>query len=237
MPGHCAEGRWITMESARINDAWRTASANTPQGGSRPFNFGAGPGALPQAVLAQAAEEMQDWRGCGMGVMEMSHRGRDFMTIYEEAVAGLRRLLAVPPEFHILFQQGGGIGQNAMVPLNLGAGGAADFVLTGSWSEKSHIEAGKYLERAGVAASGRAGTAGFPQRRAGSLTRRRPMCRYAAMKPYKGCSSTSCPIWRRSDRVRRWWWIVRPTSRRAPWTGAVWAWPSPVRRKTSGLPA
>lgn len=163
MSGHCAEGRWITMESARINDAWRTASASTSQGGSRPFNFGAGPGALPQAVLAKAAEEMQDWRGCGMGVMEMSHRGRDFMTIYEEAVAGLRRLLAVPPEFHILFQQGGGIGQNAMVPLNLGAGGAADFVLTGSWSEKSHIEAGKYLERAGVAASARvSGYCGIP---------------------------------------------------------------------------
>ncbi len=146
------------MESARINAAPRIVPAGAPQTGCRPFNFGAGPGALPQAVLAQAAEEMQDWRGCGMGVMEMSHRGRDFLTIYEEAVAGLRHLLAVPPEFHILFQQGGGIGQNAMVPLNLGAGdAAADFVLSGSWSEKSHIEAGKYLGSAGVAASARAG--------------------------------------------------------------------------------
>jgi len=111
---------------------------------ARAFNFSAGPAVMPEAVLQQAAAEMLDWHGSGMSVMEMSHRGKEFISIYEQAEADLRELLAVPSHFKILFMQGGGLAENAIVPLNLSQGGAMDFVLTGSWSQKSLKEAGKY---------------------------------------------------------------------------------------------
>ena len=85
----------------------------------RPYNFSAGPAALPEAVLQQAAAEMLDWHGSGMGVMEMSHRGKEFMAIAAAAEADLRELLVVPANFRILFMQGGGLAENAIVPLNL----------------------------------------------------------------------------------------------------------------------
>ena len=110
---------------------------------------------MPEAVLQQAASEMLDWHGSGMSVMEMSHRGKEFISIYEQAEADLRELLAVPSDFKILFMQGGGLAENAIVPLNLSQGDAMDFVLTGSWSQKSLKEASKYgLAR--VAASAQA---------------------------------------------------------------------------------
>ena len=112
----------------------------------RPYNFSAGPAAMPESVLQTAAAEMLDWHGSGMGVMEMSHRGKEFMSIYTQAEADLRHLLAVPSNFHILFMQGGGLGENAIVPLNLSRGGAADFVISGSWSVKSHKEAQRYCD-------------------------------------------------------------------------------------------
>ena len=127
---------------------------------TRPFNFSAGPAALPEEVLRTAAAEMLDWHGCGMGVMEMSHRGKEFISIYEAAERDLRELLAVPAQFKILFMQGGGLAENAIVPLNLSRGGAMDFVLTGTWSQKSHKEAAKY-GKARVAASAEA--SGFCQ--------------------------------------------------------------------------
>jgi len=124
------------------------------------FNFSAGPAVLPKQVLQQAAAEMLDWHGSGMSVMEMSHRGPEFIAIYEQAEADLRELLAVPANYRILFMQGGGLGQNAIVPLNL-AGRVAqpaviDFVQTGSWSGKSIKEARRYAQ-VNVAASGEAG--------------------------------------------------------------------------------
>jgi len=124
------------------------------------FNFSAGPAVLPKQVLQQAADEMLDWHGSGMSVMEMSHRGPEFISIYEQAEADLRELLAVPANYKILFMQGGGLGQNAIVPLNL-LGRAPqpatiDFVQTGSWSGKSIKEARRYA-RVNVAASGAAG--------------------------------------------------------------------------------
>jgi len=111
---------------------------------TRPYNFSAGPAAIPDAVLIQAASEMLDWHGSGMGVMEMSHRGKEFMSIYEEAEADLRELLAIPANFKILFMQGGGIAENAIVPLNLSQEGTVDFVVTGSWSQKSFKEAAQF---------------------------------------------------------------------------------------------
>ncbi|MDD4945104.1 MAG: 3-phosphoserine/phosphohydroxythreonine transaminase, partial [Rhodoferax sp.] len=88
--------------------------------------------------------EMLDWHGSGMGVMEMSHRGKEFGQIYAEAEADLRELLAVPAHFKLLFMQGGGLAENAIVPMNLSRAGTADFVVTGSWSQKSAQEAAKY---------------------------------------------------------------------------------------------
>jgi len=111
---------------------------------NRPYNFSAGPAAMPEEVLTQAAAEMLDWHGSGMGVMEMSHRGREFGQIYAEAQADLRELLAVPDHFKLLFMQGGGLAENAIVPLNLSRGQTADFVVTGSWSQKSAQEAARY---------------------------------------------------------------------------------------------
>ena len=122
----------------------------------RPYNFSAGPAAIPEDVLRQAASEMLDWHGSGMGVMEMSHRGKEFISIYEAAEAGLRSLLAVPPEFKILFMQGGGLAENAIVPLNLSRAAGVDFVVTGSWSQKSQKEARKYAAEVNIAASGEA---------------------------------------------------------------------------------
>lgn len=119
----------------------------------RPYNFAAGPATLPLPVLEQAASEMTDWHGSGMGVMEMSHRGSEFMAIYTEAERDLRDLLAVPENFKILFMQGGGIGENAIVPLNVSRAGRADFIVSGSWSKKSSKEAAKYCDAAVAASS------------------------------------------------------------------------------------
>jgi phosphoserine aminotransferase len=118
---------------------------------TRVFNFSAGPAVMPDEVLQEAAAEMLDWHGSGMSVMEMSHRGREFMSIIDSARADLRELLAVPPEYRILFMQGGGLGENAIVPMNLlgrttqsGKAAVIDFVQTGSWSVKSANEAKRY---------------------------------------------------------------------------------------------
>jgi phosphoserine aminotransferase len=120
---------------------------------SRPFNFSPGPAALPEPVLRQAAEEMLDWHGTGMSVMEMSHRGKEFMGIQAEAEADLRELLAIPANYKVLFLQGGAIGQNAIVPMNLLRGRpSADYVNTGAWATRS-IDAAKHYCAVNVAAS------------------------------------------------------------------------------------
>ena len=132
---------------------------------TRVFNFSAGPAVLPEPVLQQAAAEMLDWHRSGMSVMEMSHRGKEFMSIHAEAVSLLRELLAVPANYKVLFMQGGAIGENAIVPMNLiGRTGRADYVVTGDWSRKSQTEAERY-GTVNLAASGEAGgfTAIAPQ--------------------------------------------------------------------------
>ncbi len=111
----------------------------------RVFNFSAGPAVLPEPVLQQAAAEMLDWHGSGMSVMEMSHRGKEFISIADKAEADLRKLLAIPPSYKVLFLQGGAIAENAIVPMNLLQGHTtADYVNTGEWSKKSIKEAKKY---------------------------------------------------------------------------------------------
>ncbi|MDE2094938.1 MAG: 3-phosphoserine/phosphohydroxythreonine transaminase [Burkholderiales bacterium] len=124
---------------------------------TRVFNFSAGPATLPEPVLRTAAQEMLDWHGSGMSVMEMSHRGKEFIAIHAEAEALLRELLGVPANYKVLFLQGGAIGQNALVPMNLLRGKtSADYVDTGEWSKKSIKEAKHYCS-VSVAASSAAG--------------------------------------------------------------------------------
>jgi phosphoserine aminotransferase len=119
---------------------------------SRVYNFSAGPAALPVEVLEQLRDEMLDWRGQGMSVMEMSHRGKAFVGIAERAEADLRGLLAVPAGYRVLFLQGGATGQFAAIPLNLAkADSVADYVNTGAWSKKAIGEAKRYC-RVNVAA-------------------------------------------------------------------------------------
>ncbi len=112
---------------------------------TRVFNFSAGPAVLPVEVLERAKAELTDWHGSGMSVMEMSHRGKEFISIAEKAEADLRELLGVPGNYKVLFLQGGATAQFAMVPLNLlGGKTSADYVVTGEWSKKAVKEAKKF---------------------------------------------------------------------------------------------
>jgi phosphoserine aminotransferase len=121
---------------------------------SRIFNFSAGPAMLPAEVLARAGDEMLDWHGSGMSVMEMSHRGKEFISIAEEAERDLRELLATPASYKVLFLQGGATLQFAQVPMNLLHGkGKADYVVTGEWSKKAIKEAKNYCDAAVAASS------------------------------------------------------------------------------------
>jgi phosphoserine aminotransferase len=121
-------------------------------------------------VLRQAAEEMLDWHGSGMSVMEMSHRGKEFISIANEAEAALRRLLAVPANYKVLFMQGGAIAENAIVPMNLLRGRSSiDFVDTGEWSKKSIKEAKKYAKVNVAASAADTGYTSIPARAAWQL--------------------------------------------------------------------
>jgi phosphoserine aminotransferase len=121
---------------------------------SRIYNFSAGPAMLPAEVLARAGDEMLDWRGTGMSVMEMSHRGKEFMGIAAEAEQDLRELLAIPAGYKVLFLQGGATLQFAQIPMNLLAGkGKADYVVTGEWSKRAVKEAKSYCDAAVAATS------------------------------------------------------------------------------------
>lgn len=122
---------------------------------TRQYNFSAGPAMLPSAVLAQAQEEMLDWSESGMSVMEMSHRGKEYMSIAAQAEADLREIIAIPDNYKVLFLQGGASSQFAMIPMNLLANGKgkADYVNTGAWSKKAIAEAKRYGEINVVASS------------------------------------------------------------------------------------
>ena len=112
---------------------------------SRVYNFSAGPAVLPEEVLKEAAAEMMDYQGTGMSVMEMSHRSKVYETIIQEAEADLRELLNIPDNYKVLFLQGGGSTQFAMIPMNLmNKNHKADYVKTGQWATKAIQEAQKY---------------------------------------------------------------------------------------------
>ena len=113
---------------------------------SRVYNFSAGPAVLPEEVLKQAADEMLDYQGTGMSVMEMSHRSKPFQNIIDTAEADLRELMGIPENYKVLFMQGGATTQFAAIPMNLmkAQGGIADYIVSGSWSKKAFKEAQMY---------------------------------------------------------------------------------------------
>ncbi len=120
---------------------------------SRVFNFSAGPAVLPECVLQEAADEMLDYRGTGMSVMEMSHRTKEYQTIIDEAEADLRTLMNIPGNYKVLFMQGGASQQFAMVPMNLMKNKVADYIVTGQWAKKAWQEARMYGQANAVASS------------------------------------------------------------------------------------
>jgi phosphoserine aminotransferase len=155
-PGDCARrgGFRIVREpagagahDARIRVRRKAPVRDKENSAMKVFNFSAGPAVLPRPVLERAAAEMLDWHGSGMSVMEMSHRGKEFISIAAKAEADLRTLLAIPSSYAVLFLQGGAIAENALIPLNLlGGKKSADYVNTGEWSKKSIKEAKKYCQ-------------------------------------------------------------------------------------------
>ncbi len=137
----------VAQPGCRIEPHPNTHIPNKVFSMTRVLNFSAGPATLPETVLRQAAAEMLDWKGSGMSVMEMSHRGKEFISIHAEAEADLRELLAIPANYKVLFLQGGGLGQNAIVPMNLLRGHAgADFINTGEWMKKTIKEAKNFCK-------------------------------------------------------------------------------------------
>ena len=120
---------------------------------SRVYNFSAGPAVLPEEVLKEAQEEMLDYRGCGMSVMEMSHRSKVFQNIIDEAEADFRDLMGIPSNYKVLFLQGGASLQFSMIPMNLMKNGVADYIVTGQWAKKAYAEAQKYGKANKIASS------------------------------------------------------------------------------------
>ncbi|MDD7388226.1 MAG: 3-phosphoserine/phosphohydroxythreonine transaminase [Lachnospiraceae bacterium] len=119
----------------------------------RVYNFSAGPAVLPEEVLKEAAEEMLDYRGCGMSVMEMSHRSPMFQNIMDEAEADIRELMGIPSNYKVLFLQGGASTQFAMIPMNFMKNRVADYIITGAWAKKAWKEAQKFGQANAIASS------------------------------------------------------------------------------------
>ena len=120
---------------------------------NRSYNFSAGPATMPVPVLEEIRDEMMNYRGSGMSVMEMSHRSKVFQEIYDNAEADLRKLMNIPENYKVLFIQGGATLQFAMIPMNLMVNGVADYIVTGAWSEKAYKEAKKYGDVQCIASS------------------------------------------------------------------------------------
>ena len=120
---------------------------------ARVYNFSAGPAVLPEEVLKEAAEEMLDYKGCGMSVMEMSHRSKMFQQIIDEAEQDIRDLMHIPDNYKVLFLQGGASQQFAAIPMNLMKNKVADYIITGQWAKKAYQEAQKYGKVNAIASS------------------------------------------------------------------------------------
>jgi len=158
---------------------------------TRVFNFSAGPAVLPEEVLQQAREEMLDWHGTGMSVMEMSHRGKAFVSVAEQAEADLRELLAVPANYKVLFMQGGATAQFSAVPLNIAKeDSVADYINTGAWSKKAIGEAKRFL-KVNIAADAGEPYASVPARESWKLT---PNAAYVHYTPNETIGGVEFPF-------------------------------------------
>ena len=154
---------------------------------TRVFNFSAGPAALPEEVLRQAADELLDWNGSGQSVMEMSHRGKEYMAIHAQAEADLRELLAIPANYKVLFLQGGATLQFEMIPINLLRGKAgADYVHTGEWAKKAIKEAKLFGQVNVVASSEDANFSYAPAQKDWDLDRNAAYVHYTANETIGG---------------------------------------------------
>ena len=180
---------------------------------SRVYNFSAGPGVLPEEVLREAADEMLDYRGCGMSVMEMSHRSKVFENILDEAEQDLTPRSRVPDNYKILFMQGGAHVQFAAVPMNLMKNRVADYIITGQWAKKAFKEAQIYGKANAVASSE---IRPFPIFRTAPIfpsARTRTMSISAKTTPFTGQNSTRFRILR----ARSWYPMSPPASSLSRW--------------------
>jgi phosphoserine aminotransferase len=163
----------------------------------RIYNFAAGPATVPEEVLQQAADELLNWRGLGTSVMEISHRSKEFMEVYEETLQDLRTLMQIPDTYDILLLQGGGLGQNAAIPMNLMSlgrnGPKADFLVTGVWSEKSWHEAEKYGTAHLVASSVAEQFSTIPDRKTWNLSEDAAYFHYCANETIGGVEFPEVP--------------------------------------------
>jgi len=161
---------------------------------SRVYNFSAGPAMLPQEVLEQAQQEFMDWNGSGMNVMEMSHRGKEFMSIAQQAEANLRDVMAIPDNYKVLFLQGGASSQFAAIPMNLLRGKkSADYFNTGQWSKKAIAEAKKYCDVNIVASSEDANFCTVPERETWQLNPDAAYVHYTANETIGGVEFDAIP--------------------------------------------
>jgi phosphoserine aminotransferase apoenzyme (EC 2.6.1.52) len=161
---------------------------------TRVFNFSPGPAMLPEEVVLRMREDLPDFRGTGMAVMELSHRAEPFLSVAREAEADLRRLLAVPDGYKVLFLQGGATGQFAGVPMNLLRGGdRADYVITGSWGKKALKEAGKYCKARVAARSPGEAFTSVPDRAGWQLDEQAAYVHYTPNETIEGVEFAQVP--------------------------------------------
>lgn len=180
---------------------------------SRVYNFSAGPAVLPEVVLQEAAEEMMDYRGCGMSVMEMSHRSKMFETIIQEAEADLRELLQIPDNYKVLFLQGGASQQFAMIPMNLMKNRVADYIVTGQWAKKAWQEARKYGKANKIASSEDKTFSYIPDCSDLDISRMLIMCIFVKIIPFMAQNLKLCQI----PRAKSWFLMFPPVSCQNLW--------------------
>ena len=180
---------------------------------SRVYNFSAGPAVLPEEVLREAQEEMLDYRGCGMSVMEMSHRSAMFGEIIQEAEKDLRELMNIPDNYKVLFLQGGASLQFAMIPMNLMKNRVADYIVTGQWAKKAWQEAQKYGKANKIASSEDKTFSYIPD--CSDLPSVKTRIMYISVRtiPSTEPSSGSFP----TPKERIWWRTFPPASCRSRW--------------------
>ena len=161
---------------------------------SRPYNFSAGPAALPEPVLQQARDELLNWNGAGASVLELSHRGPEFMQAAERAEADLRTLLSIPDDYAVLFLQGGATTQQALIPLNFAAPGqAADYILTGHWGATAIKQAQPFLDARVAADTAAGGYRDLPPRADWSLSADAAYVHYTANETIHGVEFSDIP--------------------------------------------